>query len=109
MQQFDNDLLAPIVFGKNLELHPLVVLAGIVGGSTLFGAFGAILAVPITAMTLNVIADWRAYNREGNELPGPADGSDALAGGDAPPDPDAARPRAGGGLSTAACTNDRHA
>lgn len=64
VQQFDNDLLAPLVFGKNLELHPLVVLAAIVGGSTLFGAFGAILAVPITAVTINVIADWRAHDRE---------------------------------------------
>ena len=64
VQQFDNDLLAPIVFGKNLELHPLVVLAAIVGGSTLFGAFGAILAVPTTAMTINVIAEWRAHGRE---------------------------------------------
>ena len=64
VQQFDNDLLAPIVFGKNLELHPLVVLAAIVGGSTLFGAFGAILAVPLTAMTINAIAEWRANDRE---------------------------------------------
>ena len=50
VQQFDNDFLAPVVFGKNLELHPLVVLAVIVAGSTLFGAFGAVLAVPVTAV-----------------------------------------------------------
>ena len=50
VQQLDNDFLAPVVFGKNLELHPLVVLAAIVAGSTLFGAFGAILAVPVTAV-----------------------------------------------------------
>jgi putative heme transporter len=64
VQQFDNDLLAPIVFGKNLELHPLVVLAAIVAGSTLFGAFGAVLAVPVTAVGLNVAAEWRAHERE---------------------------------------------
>lgn len=80
VQQFDNDLLAPIVFGKNLELHPLVVLAAIVGGSTLFGAFGAILAVPITAMTINVIAEWRAHGRE-QAGAGPIDGDPS-----APPD-----------------------
>jgi putative heme transporter len=67
VQQFDNDLLAPIVFGKNLELHALVVLAAIVAGSTLFGAFGAVLAVPTTAVVLNATAEWRAVNREADE------------------------------------------
>ena len=60
VQQLDNDLLAPIVFGKNLELHPLVVLGAIVAGSTLFGAFGAVLAVPVTAVIINVMAEIRA-------------------------------------------------
>ena len=71
VQQFDNDLLAPVVFGKNLELHPLVVLAVIVAGSTLFGAFGAVLAVPVTAVGLNVMAEWRAHNRENAEADAP--------------------------------------
>jgi predicted PurR-regulated permease PerM len=85
VQQFDNDLLAPIVFGKNLELHPLVVLASIVAGSTLFGAFGAVLAVPVSAVTINVIAEWRAHNRE-NEASDDADETDDV---DAPaPEPD---------------------
>ena len=95
VQQFDNDLLAPLVFGKNLELHPLVVLAAIVGGSTLFGAFGAILAVPITAMTINVIADWRAHDREleSGTGPAPAGGSGGSGeDGDLPPDPDEPAP-----------------
>ena len=64
VQQLDNDFLAPVVFGKNLELHPLVVLAAIVAGSTLFGAFGAVLAVPVTAVGINVAAEWRAHDRE---------------------------------------------
>jgi putative heme transporter len=59
VQQFDNDLLAPIVFGRSLELHPLVILGAIVAGSTLFGAFGAVLAVPVSAMIINVIAEAR--------------------------------------------------
>jgi predicted PurR-regulated permease PerM len=64
VQQFDNDLLAPWVFGKSLELHPLIVLGAIVAGSTLFGAFGAVLAVPVSAMTINVLAEYRAHHRE---------------------------------------------
>jgi putative heme transporter len=64
VQQFDNDLLAPVVFGKNLQLHPLIVLGAVVAGSTLFGVFGAVLAVPVTAVVINVLADWRAHDAE---------------------------------------------
>ncbi len=67
VQQLDNDFLAPIVFGRNLELHPLVVLGAIVAGTTLFGAFGAVLAVPVTAVVINVAAEWRAHDRENAE------------------------------------------
>jgi predicted PurR-regulated permease PerM len=94
VQQFDNDLLAPIVFGKNLELHPLVVLASIVAGSTLFGAFGAVLAVPVSAVVINVIAEWRLDHLEGlstaavNEA-GAADDDTTGAAADPPaPEPD---------------------
>jgi predicted PurR-regulated permease PerM len=88
VQQFDNDLLAPIVFGKNLSLHPLVVLGAIVGGSTLFGVFGAVLAVPVTAVVLNVMAELRADGRR----------SESEATGDLPPvavEPGATEPAAG--------------
>jgi putative heme transporter len=71
VQQFDNDLLAPIVFGKNLALHPLIVLGAIVAGSTLFGVFGAVLAVPVTAVVINVLAEWRAYDAEQNDAADP--------------------------------------
>ena len=63
VQQLDNDLLAPVVFGKNLQLHALVVLGAIVAGSTLFGTFGAVLAVPVTAVVINVMAEIRADGR----------------------------------------------
>jgi predicted PurR-regulated permease PerM len=60
VQQFDNDLLAPWVFGKNLELHPLIVLVAITAGGTLFGIFGTFLAVPVSAVVINLLAELRA-------------------------------------------------
>lgn len=60
VQQLDNDLLAPWVFGKNLELHPLVILVAITAGGTLFGIFGTFLAVPVSAVTMNILAELRA-------------------------------------------------
>ena len=67
VQQFDNDLLAPIVFGRSLSLHPLIVLGAIVAGSTLFGVFGAVLAVPVCAVIINVMAETRAAAAEDEE------------------------------------------
>jgi predicted PurR-regulated permease PerM len=59
VQQLDNDFLAPWVFGKNLELHPLIVLVAITAGGTLFGAFGAFLGVPVSAVLINLLAESR--------------------------------------------------
>jgi predicted PurR-regulated permease PerM len=81
VQQLDNDLLAPVVFGKNLSLHPLIVLGAIVAGSTLFGPFGAVLAVPVTAVVINVLAEWR--NDNNNRRAAREGGADGAAEGDA--------------------------
>jgi predicted PurR-regulated permease PerM len=69
VQQLDNDFLAPLVYGKALELHPLAVLFGIAGGSALFGAVGAVLAVPVTAVVLNVIFEARTAEPEAAASP----------------------------------------
>jgi predicted PurR-regulated permease PerM len=57
VQQFDNDLLAPFVFGKTLELHPVIILLAVTAGGTLFGLAGAFLAVPVTAVIINVTTE----------------------------------------------------
>jgi putative heme transporter len=64
VQQLDNDFLAPVVFGKNLELHPLVVLVAITAGGTLFGVFGAFLGVPVSAVLINILAEIRVVPEE---------------------------------------------
>jgi predicted PurR-regulated permease PerM len=43
------NLLEPVVYGRRLRLHPLVVLIVTTGGTLLFGVFGAILAAPVTS------------------------------------------------------------
>jgi putative heme transporter len=64
VQQLDNDFLAPWVFGRNLELHPLIVLVAITAGGTLFGAFGAFLGVPVSAVLINILAESRVVPEE---------------------------------------------
>jgi predicted PurR-regulated permease PerM len=82
IQQLDNDFLAPVIYGKGLELHPLVVLFALAGGSALMGPVGALFAVPLSAVVINVVAEARQAKREEAEegaaaLDGPSAGPDA--------------------------------
>lgn len=56
VQQFDNELLAPWIFGKALSLHPVVILLSIAVGTALFGIVGTLLAVPVTAIAIDAVA-----------------------------------------------------
>lgn len=42
----DNAIFQPLVVGKAVNLHPLVVIIGVFGGSMLFGFAGLIFAIP---------------------------------------------------------------
>lgn len=60
VQQLDNDLLAPLIFGKALELHPLVVILALTSGGALAGIAGAFLAVPVVAVSIRALVAVRA-------------------------------------------------
>ncbi|MBE2223499.1 MAG: AI-2E family transporter [Anaerolineae bacterium] len=49
VQQLENNLLVPRIMGNALNLHPLLVLLGVLMGASLAGILGAILAAPIIA------------------------------------------------------------
>lgn len=81
VQQFDNDLLAPVVYGRALNLHPVAVLLAITAGAALFGLAGSILAIPVTAVVANVVAAARDHDSgddgdegEAREAPSPVPG-----------------------------------
>lgn len=68
VQQLDNDLLSPVIYGKALNLHPAVILLGVTAGGALFGIAGTILAVPVVAVTVNVIQEIRSSDvDDGND------------------------------------------
>jgi predicted PurR-regulated permease PerM len=88
VNQLDGRVLQPIVMGKALSLHPLVVLLALAGGGILAGIVGAVLAVPLTAVGWAVLLIW--YERPAEPaLPAPGD---VLPQRVAPPDPAAHRP-----------------
>lgn len=49
IQQLEGNILAPIVLGREVEIHPLAVLVAITAGAAILGPFGAIVAVPLAA------------------------------------------------------------
>lgn len=54
VQQFEGDVIMPLVFGQTLKLHPLVILIGVTAGGLGFGLFGAFLAVPLIAVAVSI-------------------------------------------------------
>ena len=48
-QQLENYLLQPRVTAETLDLHPAVTIGAVLAGTSLFGAPGALLALPVVA------------------------------------------------------------
>jgi putative heme transporter len=54
IQQIEGDLLQPLILGRAVKLHPIVVLLSLTAGGVLAGIAGAFLAVPIAAVAATV-------------------------------------------------------
>lgn len=46
----DNGFVQPYVFGKSVDMHPIVIILLIISGGILFGLFGMLLAVPVATV-----------------------------------------------------------
>lgn len=77
VQQLDNDILAPWVYGRSLALHPVVILVSVVGGGALFGIAGTLLAVPIVAVAISVVKELGSKATATADRVGPSDGGGA--------------------------------
>ncbi|MGY1836919.1 AI-2E family transporter [Blastococcus sp. SYSU DS0510] len=55
VQQVEGNILQPIIVGRTLRLHPVVILVSVTAGSLLWGLAGALLAVPLVAVAYRVL------------------------------------------------------
>ena len=55
-QQVENYFLAPRVSQSTLKIHPAVAFGSVIVGSALFGAMGALLAIPVVATIQSLIS-----------------------------------------------------
>ncbi|WP_342574540.1 AI-2E family transporter [Paenibacillus sp. FSL M8-0142] len=45
-QQIQDNILTPVIYGKQLDIHPLTTIVLILGGGDFFGILGILLAIP---------------------------------------------------------------
>lgn len=70
VQQVEGDVLAPVVMGKALKLHPLVVLVALTVGAITAGILGAFLAVPLTGVAVAAVGALRSPPADAAAAPG---------------------------------------
>jgi predicted PurR-regulated permease PerM len=57
-QQFENNVLQPLVYGRSVKLHPIVVFLAVLAGGELLGILGALLAIPVAEIIRILLVDW---------------------------------------------------
>jgi predicted PurR-regulated permease PerM len=84
VNQLEGNFLQPVVMAQSLKLHPLVILVALTAGTIVAGIIGAVLAVPIAAVSWAIIKVWKSPQaapmvvqrnprRKKKPLPRPAD------------------------------------
>ena len=59
VQQVEGDVLQPLVLGRAVKLHPVVILVVLTAGAVIGGLIGAFLAVPVSAVVVAVGSELR--------------------------------------------------
>ncbi|MFE5186887.1 AI-2E family transporter [Streptomyces sp. NPDC056628] len=76
VQQIEGHILQPFILGRAVRVHPLAVVLAVAAGGMVAGIGGAVVAVPLVAVTNTIVGYLRRYSEEMD-----------LAGGHAPPAP----------------------
>ena len=62
-QQLENHLLQPLVYGRTVQLSPLMVLIAVLIGAEVAGVLGALGAIPIAGAFQVILQDWLEHRR----------------------------------------------
>jgi predicted PurR-regulated permease PerM len=62
VQQLEGNLLEPLIVGRQVRLHPVAVVTAVFAGSLTAGIAGAVIAVPLVAVTYRVYHALRRRN-----------------------------------------------
>ncbi|GAA2628084.1 AI-2E family transporter [Streptomyces axinellae] len=64
VQQIESHILQPFILGRLVRVHPLAVVLGVTGGSLIAGIPGAVVSVPLVAVTNTVVGYLKGYAQE---------------------------------------------
>ncbi|MEV5931655.1 AI-2E family transporter [Streptomyces sp. NPDC052079] len=64
VQQIEGHILQPFILGRAVRVHPLAVVLAVASGGMVAGIGGAVVAVPLVAVTNTVVGYLRAYAAE---------------------------------------------
>jgi predicted PurR-regulated permease PerM len=64
VQQIEGHVLQPFILGRAVRVHPLAVVLSVAAGGMVAGIGGAVVAVPLVAVTNTVVGYLRAHARE---------------------------------------------
>jgi predicted PurR-regulated permease PerM len=62
-QQLENHVLQPLVYGRTVQLSPLVVLIAVLFGAQIAGVLGALGAIPVAGTIQVLVVDWLRHRR----------------------------------------------
>jgi predicted PurR-regulated permease PerM len=62
-QQLENHFLQPVIYGRTVQLSPLVVLVAVLIGAALAGILGALAAIPVAGAIQVLLRDMLAHRR----------------------------------------------
>lgn len=64
LQQIEGNILSPVIVGKTLHLHPILIMMALITGVEVAGILGLVLAVPVLAIVKVILLHVRAYFRK---------------------------------------------
>jgi predicted PurR-regulated permease PerM len=62
-QQFESNILVPILSRRSVGLHPVIVIVALLIGAEVGGILGIIISVPLAAVFQEVVQDWSSKRR----------------------------------------------
>ena len=68
-QQLENHVLQPLVYGRTVQLSPLVVLIAVLIGAELAGVLGALGAIPVAGTIQVLFVDWLKHRADAGRPP----------------------------------------
>ncbi|MET9384882.1 AI-2E family transporter [Streptomyces sp. NPDC002928] len=63
VQQIEGHILQPFILGRAVRVHPLAVVLSVAAGGMVAGIGGAVVAVPLVAVTNTVVGYLRSYSQ----------------------------------------------